>query len=474
MQTEDERVGERVECVERAPAIQHGRNGYVPVPSLIVRRMLDTFQQFAHDQSSGGLVLLACTALALAWANSPWSASYFHLWETPITIGAPGFGLTESLHHWINDGLMAVFFFMVGLEIKREMLVGELSSLRQAALPIAAAVGGMLVPAALYAVLNAGGPGESGWGIPMATDIAFALGVLALLGPRVPLALKVFLAALAIVDDIGAVLVIALFYTASLSWVSLAVGAAVLVALAVINRAGVRHPMPYALLGVVLWVAFLKSGIHATIAGVLLAMTIPARRRIAPQAFVDTVHENLAAFEVACGPETSVTTNSALQEAVERIENACEGAQTPLMRMEHALHGVVAFGIMPLFALANAGVRVVGGGVADSLANPVTLGVIAGLVVGKPLGITLASWAAVRVGVAVLPTGASWQLLHAVSWLGGIGFTMSLFIAGLAFPDTATLDAAKIGILAASVVAGLAGWLLLRAVRPASPPASEP
>jgi NhaA family Na+:H+ antiporter len=281
----------------------------------------------------------------------------------------------------------------------------------------------------------------------------------------------VFLAALAIVDDIGAVLVIALFYTASLSWASLALGAAVLAALVVINRAGVRHPVPYALLGVVLWVAFLKSGIHATIAGVLLSMTIPARRRIAPQAFVDTVQENLAAFERACGAAASVMTTSALQEAVDRIEDACEGAQTPLMRMEHALHGVVAFGIMPLFALANAGVRVVGADVTASLTGPVTLGVIAGLVLGKPLGITLASWLAVRAGLAVLPAGASWRLLHAVSWLwlGGIGFTMSLFIAGLAFADAATLDAAKLGILAASLVAGLAGWVLLRAVRPPRP-----
>ena len=452
----------------------HRPNGHVAAPSGIVRRVLNTFQQFAHQQSSGGLVLLACTALALAWANSPWAASYVHLWETPVTVGAPGFGLTESLHHWINDGLMAVFFFLVGLEIKREMLVGELSSLRQAALPIAAAVGGMVVPAALYALVNAGGPGAPGWGIPMATDIAFALGVLALLGPRVPLALKVFLAALAIVDDIGAVLVIALFYTASISWLSLAVGVGVLAALATINRAGVRHPIPYALLGVVLWVAFLKSGIHATIAGVLLAMTIPARRRIAPQAFVATVHDNLAAFERACGPETSVMTNSALQEAVDRIEDACEGAQTPLMRLEHGLHGVVAFGIMPLFALANAGVRLVGGGLAESFVSPVTLGVIAGLVLGKPIGITLAAWLAVRSGAAILPGGVSWRLVVGVSLLGGIGFTMSLFIAGLAFPDAATLDASKLGILAASLVAGLAGWLVLRAVGPARPEGGTP
>jgi Na+:H+ antiporter, NhaA family len=264
-------------------------NGTMPAPARLVRTVFDTFQRFAHTGAAGGIVLLACTALALVWANSTWAESYFHLWEVPVTIGAPGFGLTESLHHWINDGLMAVFFFMVGLEIKREMLVGELASVRHAALPIAAAVGGMVIPAALYTAVNGGGPGAAGWGIPMATDIAFALGVVTLLGPRVPLALKVFLAALAIVDDIGAVLVIPVFYTAQLSWVSLGVAAAMLAALVTVNRAQVRHPAPYALLGVALWVAFLKSGVHATIAGVLLAMTIPARTRIDQRDFANQV-----------------------------------------------------------------------------------------------------------------------------------------------------------------------------------------
>ena len=433
----------------------------MPVHARLVRRALDTFEQFAHSEASGGLVLLACTAIALAWANSPWSESYFHLWEVPVTIGAPGFGLTETLHHWINDGLMAVFFFVVGLEIKREMLVGELSSVRQAALPIAAAVGGMVVPAALFTLVNFGGPGAAGWGIPMATDIAFALGIVALLGSRVPLALKVFLAALAIVDDIGAVLVIAVFYTATISWTSLGVAAVVLAVLLTFNRANVRHPAPYALLGIVLWVAFLKSGIHATIAGVLLAMTIPARTRIAQLAVAAQVRDGLAEFEEASGPAVNVMTNSAQQEAIERIEDACEGAQTPLMRLEHGLHGIVALAIMPIFALANAGVAL-GGDLAGAFAQPVTLGIMLGLVVGKPLGIMLASWLAVRSGVAVLPGGATWRLVHGISWLAGIGFTMSLFIAGLAFPDAALLDASKLGILAASIAAGLTGWFLLR------------
>lgn len=440
----------------------------MPVPSRLVRRVADSFQQFAHTASGGGIALLAVTAVALAWANSPWAASYHHLWETPVTIGAPGFGLTETLHHWINDGLMAVFFFVVGLEIKRELLVGELASVRQAALPIAAAVGGMVVPAGLYAALNAGGPGAPGWGIPMATDIAFALGILALLGDRVPLGLKVFLAALAIVDDLGAVLVIALFYTASIAWGALAVAAGVLVLLVIVNRAEVRHPAPYAVLGLVLWVAFLKSGVHATIAGVLLAMTIPARTRLDRAAFEQTLRAQLAAFERTsdAAPRDAAddaATYGVQQDVIEELEDACEGAQTPLMRLEHALHGVVAFGIMPLFALANAGVPL--GGAGGGMGRAITFGVLLGLVVGKPLGITLAAWLAVRGGAAVLPAGVTWRHVHGAAWLGGIGFTMSLFIGGLAFPDLALLGAAKLGILGASAVAGLGGWLLLRGAR---------
>jgi NhaA family Na+:H+ antiporter len=443
---------------------------HLPAHARLVRRALDTFQQFARAEASSGLLLLACAAVALAWANSPWADGYFHLWEVPVTIGTPAFGLTESLHHWINDGLMAVFFFLVGLEIKRELLVGELSSLRQAALPIAAAIGGMVIPAALYALLNPSGPGASGWGIPMATDIAFALGILALLGNRVPLALKVFLAALAIVDDLGAVLVIAFFYTATISWASLGVAAVVLAMLLTINRAGVRHPAPYALLGIMLWVAFLQSGIHATIAGVLLAMTIPARTRIDQQEFANQVREGLGGFERASGPGVSVLTNSAQQEVIHHIEDACEGAQSPLMRLEHALHGVVAFGILPLFALANAGVRL-GGNVAGAFSDSVALGIVLGLVVGKPLGITLASWLVVRSGVSALPGGTTWRHIHGASWLGGIGFTMSLFVAGLAFQDGRLVDASKLGILAASLVAGITGWLLLRSSR--APRAAE-
>jgi NhaA family Na+:H+ antiporter len=426
----------------------------------IAVRVLRPFQRFAHTESAGGIVLLVCAAIALLWANSPWGDSYFHLWETHIGIRVAGRTLDMSLHHWINDGLMVVFFFVVGLEIKREMLVGELSSPRQAALPLAGALGGMLVPALAYAALNAGGPGSAGWGIPMATDIAFALGVLALLGPRVPVVLKVFLTALAIADDIGAVLVIALFYTSDLAYYWLLVGGGILAALIALNMLGVRRPSAYLVLGVLLWLAFLKSGVHATVAGVVLAMTIPSRTRVHEGEFLDVARGAIGEFEAACQPGETVLTNRAQQEAIEALEHVSEGVQSPLFTMERRLHGAVAFFIMPLFALANAGVAL--GGLLDSLSLSVTSGIVLGLVLGKPIGITLFSWLAVRFGLATLPAQATWRALHGVSWLGGIGFTMSLFIAGLAFTDANLLDSAKVGILAASLVAGIAGWVMLK------------
>jgi Na+:H+ antiporter, NhaA family len=413
-------------------------------PERIVERALRPFQRFARTEAAGGIVLLACTALALLWANSPWAVSYVALWEQPITIGLAPLALTLSVHAWINDGLMAVFFFLVGLEIKREMLCGELASVKRAALPIAGALGGMVIPATIYALLNVGGAGARGWGIPMATDIAFALGILALLGPRVPVALKVFLAALAIVDDIGAVLVIALFYTSAISWTSLAIAAGVLTALLCLNRARVGHPAPYALLGLVLWVAFLKSGVHPTIAGVLLAMTIPARTRIAEGELSRRASE----------------------------ESIPEETQALLQRLERSLHGVVAFLIVPLFALANAGVPV-GRSLANGLSTPVVLGVVLGLVLGKPIGIMIASSVAVRFGVASLPEKVSWRQVYGASWLAGIGFTMSLFIAALAFSDAALLDSAKIGVLTASCCSGAVGWSMLRRSAVAVPRAAE-
>ena len=428
--------------------------------SSLVERALGPFQEFFAANAAGGLVLLGCTVVALAVANSPWAEVYHHLWETPITIGAPGFGLTLSLHAWVNDGLMAVFFFLVGLEIKRETLVGELSTRRSAVLPVAAAVGGVLFPMLFYLLVNRSGPGAAGWGVPMATDIAFALGILALVGDRVPTSLRLFLAALAIVDDLAAVLLIALFYTNAIDWTALAAAGAAFTALVLLNRAGARRPLTYVMLGIVLWVFMLKSGVHATIAGVLVALTVPARTRISKLQFLASAEDSLADFRAAEERGDTVTTNSGHQEAIHRLERAAEAAQSPLQRMEHALHGIVAFVIMPVFALANAGVSLTG--VSSAVSSPVALGIGLGLVLGKPLGITLLSFAAVRLGAADLPNGVTWRHVHGAAWLAGIGFTMALFIAGLAFDDAGSLDIAKIGVLGASIVAGLMGYLLLR------------
>ena len=439
----------------------------VPPPPLTpFQRILSPFARFARTESAGGIVLIAATLVAIAWANSPWAGAYEHLWETRVTVGAGAYTLSYPLHHWINDGLMAVFFFLVGLEIKREFLVGELASVKRASLPIAAALGGMIVPALIYAALNVGGRGERGWGIPMATDIAFALGVLALLGPRIPLALKVFLAALAIVDDLGAVLVIAVFYTDRLAWGALGIGLALLAGLVVANRMHARTPVLYSLVGVLVWLAFLRSGVHATVAGVLLAMTIPARTRIDTAEFLSRGRRILDYFDAAGVEGRGVLTNRAQQAAVQEMENACEAAQAPLQRIEHALHHWVAFGIIPLFALANAGVHL-GGNLGAAFGERVTLGIILGLVVGKPIGISLFAWLSVRLRLAELPAGTTWRAIRGVSLLGGIGFTMSLFIAGLAFPGAPQLNEdAKIGIFVASLLAGIAGFLVLRGFDP--------
>ena len=319
----------------------------------------------------------------------------------------------------------------------------------------------MIVPATLFLLVTGSGAEHRGWGIPMATDIAFALGVLALLGSGVPASLRVFLSALAIADDLGAVLVIALFYTASVSWVAIGAAAALLVLSGGANAAGVRATWCYAIIGVALWVAVLLSGVHATVAGVLLALTIPSRTRIDEAAFLQRARSALSDFHDARAPEVTVLSSGAHQAALGRLEVLTEQAQAPLARLENSLHGVVMFGIMPVFALANAGVSLGSG--SSALGSRVALGVISGLVIGKPLGIMLASWTAVRIGFATLPSGVTWQMIHGVAWLGGIGFTMSLFIAGLAFAaHPPLLIAAKLGTLVASLSAGIVGWTLLR------------
>jgi NhaA family Na+:H+ antiporter len=420
------------------------------------------FQQFTRLQAASGILLLLATVVALVWANSAWGHGYFELWETYLTISLGDFSLSESLLHWVNDGLMVIFFFVVGLEIKREILVGELASFKRAALPLMAAVGGMVLPAAIYVAFSAGGEGASGWGVPMATDIAFMLGLLTVLGSRVPISLKVFFTALAIADDLGAVLVIALFYSGEIELLALAAAAVILVALFVLNRGHVRRPLPYGVLGIGLWVAFLESGLHPTIAGVLLAMTIPARTEVQAQAFLAQCTSALSGLR----PGAHVEENRQQQAAAQTLEVIAERIQTPLQRLERNLNPWVAYLIVPVFALANAGVEL-RGNVADAVADPIFLGIVAGLVLGKPLGITLFSWIAVKAGIADLPFGVSWRQLFASSWMAGIGFTMSLFIANSAFKSADLLPLAKIAILAASLLAAGIGYGLVSLTSPA-------
>jgi len=425
-----------------------------------IEQIIKPFQYFLEKEASGGILLLVFTAVALVWANSPFADSYSHLWHTKFAVGFSGLNLDYTLHHWINDGLMAVFFFVVGLEIKREFLVGELSSFRQASLPIMAAVGGMVFPALFYVFFNTGSNGISGWGIPMATDIAFAIGILALLGPRVPLALKIFITALAIADDIGAVLVIAFFYTSQISFISLGYAGVILILLVLANLSGVRNLLVYVVLGILLWLFFLSSGVHATVAGVLLAFTIPASSRINTSQFLSNGKRLMEEFDKAGEEGPDVLTNEERQSAVQNLEGNCEKIMTPLQRFEHALHPWVSFFIMPVFALANAGVTL-GEDFIIALANPISEGIIVGLFFGKQLGIFIFSWLSVKLKIASVPQGVNWKQIYAAGILAGIGFTMSLFIANLAFTSEEMLNISKVGILTASFLSGVAGFFLL-------------
>jgi NhaA family Na+:H+ antiporter len=429
------------------------------------------FRKFAQLQSASSLLLILCTLAALAWANSPWGTGYHHFREFPIGLNLGGKPMTLNLELFVNDALMAVFFLLVGLEIKREMLAGELASLRQSALPIVAALGGMLVPAGIYVAVNHGQPGAHGWGIPMATDIAFALGVMTLLGKRVPTALKVFLVALAIIDDIGAILVIALFYTSKLNLPSLLAAFALLAALAGMNRSGVRHPAPYLIGGLLLWIAVFHSGIHATIAGVALAFCIPHKPRLREEEFAPRMDAARAKYD-AGNQKAGTILDDQRVEAIHEMEDACEGVEPLLQRLESKLHPYVVFGILPLFALMNAGVEL-SPSVTHTLVEPLGLGIILGLCLGKPLGITLFSWLAVRLRLATKPHGVTWAQVAGAGVLGGIGFTMSIFIAGLGLPNADLLDGAKLAVLTASVISGVGGFLLLRFLGSRHRPAAE-
>ncbi|MCS7301328.1 MAG: Na+/H+ antiporter NhaA [Fimbriimonadales bacterium] len=429
-----------------------------PLPPLPIERLVKPFAMFAKQASAGGVVLLACALIAMLWANSPLGEYYFRLWQTPVEVRFGNLvNIDKPLLLWINDGLMAIFFFLVGMEIKRELLVGELRSPRKAALSMAAALGGMVVPALIYTALNWGTPEIRGWGIPMATDIAFALGALALLGTRAPLALKVFLTALAIVDDLGAVLVIALFYTENLKGNMLLYSFLFWGVMIAMNRLGVRSGLVYFLVGLGMWYFMLKSGVHATVAGVLAAFAIPVRSRIEPELFIVRVREYLNQFDQPA-MERAIILSPEQQSAVEAIEREALRVQSPLQRLEHQLHYFVAFAVMPIFALSNAGVAVEGG---LNWTSRVIWGVALGLLIGKPLGITLFSWLAVRLGLAQLPRGINFIHIAGVGFLAGIGFTMALFIGGLAFRGD-ELNYAKLGILTGSALAGVIGFTLLR------------
>ncbi len=432
-------------------------------------RIVTPFEQFIHHETTSGIMLMVCTVIALLLANTPFAEIYLHIIHSHISVSIGNWVLDKSVHHWINDGLMALFFFIVGLEIKREILVGELARPRQAVLPIFAALGGMLIPALIFHFINPQLPDARGWGIPMATDIAFAVAALVLLGPRIPRTLIMFLVALAIVDDLGAVVVIAIFYTEQIALGYLGLAALMLLILVLFNLGGVRGPIPYFMVGILLWLFMLQSGVHATLAGVLLAFTIPARPKYDPPLFTARMRELLDRFETAHQRDTNILTNGDMLNLAQSLARDAHLVETPLQRLEHAWHLPVALLVIPLFALANAGIPLHFESLGATFAHPVTLGVGAGLVLGKFIGITGASWLALRFGIGQLPRGTTLAQIAGVALLGGIGFTMSIFIAELAYSAQPNLLVmAKTGILAASLIAGALGylWLLLVTRRP--------
>jgi NhaA family Na+:H+ antiporter len=427
-----------------------------------LRSLRDDFGAFMQLEIAGAVVLLAATVIALVIANTNAYGALERILHTELSISIGGWDFQQSLKHVIDDDLMVLFFFVIGLEVKREIVVGELSKPRQAVLPILAALGGMLAPAIIYLSFNARGAGANGWGVPMATDIAFALGVLAALGSRAPTKLRLFLTTLAIADDIGAIIVIAVFYSSGVAFQWLLVAAALLGVLALLNRWGVDSIAPYAILGVGVWFAFLNSGVHATIAGVLVAMTIPTRPRMQPLEYCDFARTKLDEIEAQENPAAHVLEDDAQQEAAFEIRRVSPQIASPLQRVEHGLHPFTTFVVLPLFALANADIRLVGLDVPHLMLQPVVLGIFFGLLIGKPLGITAVTWLTVRFGLSDLPTGVTWRQMIGGSILAGIGFTMSLFIATLAFEDPTLLSEAKIAVLITSAVAGAIGFGFLR------------
>ena len=428
------------------------------------REILHIFNTFFHNESTGGILLLICAVIAVTLASIPGGEWFDRLWETRASIGIGDFSIEMTLRYWINDALMAIFFFVVGLEIKREMLVGQLSSIKRSALPIVAALGGMLVPAGIYWACNAGHPESvQGWGIPMATDIAFAIGILSLLGDRVPPSLKVFLTALAIVDDIGAIIVLAVFYPAhALHLEFLAYAGIILAVLAAFNALKLKNKYLYIIPGIVMWYFTYRSGIHATIAGVLLAMVIPSKGSINEIRFQSRISLLLEKFKITSNRKTNVLTSPEQQHIIHSMSTELKSVDPLLHRFESKLHPIVTFIIMPLFALANAGVALDFSSISSGGLSPVTLGIVLGLLIGKPAGIFIFSFISIKMKLAARPTGVTWTQMASISILGGIGFTMSIFINNLAFSSGSLIDIGKISILIASASAALLGLLAMR------------
>jgi NhaA family Na+:H+ antiporter len=427
-------------------------------------KVLTPLEDFIHRQTTSAILLMLCAALALYLANSRWSESYHHLVESYFTIGFQNLSLSMSLHHWINDGLMALFFFVVGLELKREILVGELADPKQALLPFIAAVGGMLMPALIYIGINPQGHTFDGWGIPMATDIAFALGTLALLGNRIPKSLLTFLVALAIVDDLGAVIVIALFYTEALDWTALLAVFILLGGLVSLNLGGIRHSLPYILFGILLWLAMLKCGVHATLAGIFLAFTIPMRPKYDPQRFLTYANKMVTQIQEAYSKEKNIIKNVEMRDRLSALSEGVHLVQAPAQVLEHKMHLPSAYLVIPIFSLANAGIPIDWASFGSIVTNSVSFGIVAGLVLGKLIGVAGFTWVAVRLGLSQLPNELNFKHIVGVGLMSGIGFTMSIFVAELGFAHhPEELLMAKTGILLASLVAGLSGyvWLFL-------------
>lgn len=424
-----------------------------------------SISQFMRHHITGGLVLFSSVVIAVVWVNSPWAEYYHRLWDTRFAIRVGHFNLNQTLHVWINDGLMTLFFFVIGLQLKREFIGGELSTVKKAALPMVAALGGMVMPALIFLLFNAQQSSADGWGIPMATDIAFALSILSLVGKNIPSSITVYLSALAVADDLGAVLVIAVFYTGHLAYLPLAIAGVLLFILWLGNRLGIRNTSFYFVIGIIIWYFFLVSGVHATISGVLIAFMMPARTKINEKEYLSWLHKYSRDYEALTPHESSLTTK-AQHQSIERIKQVSQDAGTPLQKKESSLFPWVTFVIMPLFALSNAGIYI-GKDFFTQLQSPISMGVISGLVIGKFVGVISFTWLMIRFKLSMMPEGGTWRHMVGVALLTGVGFTMSIFITGLAFHSTEMITEAKYGIVLGSLLAGLGGFLLLKSASPA-------